>query len=527
MNRKKVILFLLAIMVLFFISSQTIVQADVIVKNTGNTTLFYSKNTLIARYRVKNMSNGLVEVETCHNGYCKYTIMTPMQAQTFRQNFQDRIKRIVKVDEEIAARRQKADKERAVYIQEQKTKHKNFIKEVEEYQKNLSVNLDFKVKNSCNASKNTLIVDSYAVFAAPKEKFDLIPEGALFDSNLQRVWQSSYGATFVGYADLADMQELKINNYSCYQRNNPVFIKETLSPEGDERYDAKVARFNFIKNGRYKDFAMYMDCNYARKYAVGYDGITVDDAKTWFEDYKNFLAPYLEEYQKIKNLVAQANKEEKIEFRRKLNKNSLEVQKKYPNKTVGDLINDKQKMKLRNDYYKNIKSLLVDWNFTLDELFNLKLGSYYLAKGVELKPDDVDDNFLDKENYFLANKDLVNLLKRAAKASDNKTLEVNLSIYKQHVFKRIEDNWKRYKDSDVGDITISFKVAKSGKLLNYSIIKSSGNIKHDKDLVKALWYSSPFEIFPTNFSDEEIDFEFTFYDKPEPEPSGYNILQNK
>lgn len=535
MPNKKECLLTIIILFLIFIFTQNITQADVVVKNEGNATLFYSKNTLVARYRAKKMSNGLVEVETCHKGYCKYVIMTPMQAQTYKQNFQDRIKRITKGSEEFAARRQKEEKqyakERTAYLQEQKAKHKKLIQEIEQYQKNLPLNLDFKVKDSCNATKNTLIIDSYAVFNAPKEKFDLIPDGALFDSNLERVWKYPYGKTFVGYADLGDSQELKSDDnyfYSCRQTNKPVFVKETISPEGNENFEPKLARFNFIKNGIYKDFAVYMDNRYALRYDVEYKrGITVDDARVWFEDYKNFLAPYLETYQKINSLIAGAKKDKSDEFRKKLVNNSLELQKKYHNKTIGEVINNKQKTSLINNPPKNIEKILTDWNITLEKMFNFKMGHYYLANGIELDPNRVDDDFLEKYDYFLADKGLIDLLKKSAQNRNEKAVQTNLAIYKQHVYRRIEDNWKYYKEGEAGEIGITFSIDENGKLLNYSISKSSGNIDHDKELIKALWYASPFEQFPTNCLEKELEFELTFSDKPKIEPRGYGIFPNE
>jgi len=284
-----------SLVILLIIQNQVLAGVNIVSKTLGNTTTYYLNNKAIGTYRTKKMENGFVKVETCYNG-CQYSIMTPMQAESYRQVFKEHIKyveedlvRLRVSPEEIKRQQLRQKQERQKYLAELTA----LEKQIETYQDNLP-NIDFRLVNSYKSDRNTLIKDTYAVFTAPKNLFDLIPDGYLFDGDLQRVYVPG------GY-DI---------NYYLANSKKPVFVKSTVSKKlHTTDFDKEYLRFNYIHNKYYKNPALAPANGIAM---FNYEpeseyGISLNDVRKWFEAYKNTLAPYLAEYEKVKSAMVEVD----------------------------------------------------------------------------------------------------------------------------------------------------------------------------------------------------------------------------
>lgn len=396
---------LFSLVILLLMQNQVLAGVNIVSKTLGNTTTYYLNNKAIGTYRTKKMENGFVEVETCYNG-CQYSIMTPMQAESYRQVFKEHIKY---VEEDLARLRVSPEEIKRQQLRQKQERQKYLAdltaleKQIETYQDNLP-NIDFRLVNSYKSDRNTLIKDTYAVFTAPKNLFDLIPDGYLFDGDLQRVYVPG------GY-DI---------NYYLANSKKPVFVK-----------------------------------------------------------YRN-------------NLLSDSSK----------------IKQKYPDKLIGDFISDKQKEELKNknpDFGKH-------WELSLEQIYNLKLGSYYMAKGIEVDINNSSDKFLKEQGYFLADKNLIKELKRNQHSINSANEDLEFSKYMEGVQNKIKSNWGIHSyqiKSDIETIAI-FKVAKDGRLIDCSIIKPSGEKEYDKKALGAIWLSSPFAPLPKSYTGESVDIFFTF-----------------
>lgn len=505
MKYKKI---LSSLVILLLIQNQVFAGVSIVSKTQGNTTTYYLNNKAIGTYRTKKMENGFVEVETCYNG-CQYLIMTPMQAESYRQVFKNHIKC---VEEDLARTRLSPAEIKKQQLRQMQERQKylsdlaTLVKQIETYQNNLP-NIDFRIATKGKSNYDTIIKDTYAVFTAPKRLFDLIPEGCLFDGNLQKVNLPS------GY-DI---------NYYFANSKKPVFVKSSVSKKlNTNNLNKEYLRFTYIHNKYYKNPdliptegpAMF---NYEPE---GRYGITLNDVRKWFEDYKNTLAPYLAEYEKVKSAMVEVEKAEAVKYRNDLLSASNKIKQKYPDKLIGDFISNKQKNKLKNtnsDFGKH-------WGLSLEQIYTLKLGSYYMAKGIEVDINKSSDTFLKEQDYFLADTNLIKELKRNQEITANTAKDVDFSWYIESVQNKIKRNFDTSYYSKAGtETTVLFKLAKDGKLLDYSVIKSSGNAEFDKKALNSLWLSSPFNPLPKNYTEDSIDILFTFCVKKQ-NSENYNIL---
>lgn len=493
---KNIIIFLIAILI---IQNTVFADAHITSKTIGNTTTYYLNNNVIGSYRAKKMNNGFVEVESCYNNYCKYFIMAPMQAEAYRNELKKEIEYNEKFIDRTKLSPEEIKRQQLIQKQERQKYLSDLAaleKQIEIYQDNLP-NIDFKLVNSYKSDRNTLIKDTYAVFTAPKNLFDLIPDGYLFDGDLQKVYVPS------GY-DI---------NYYLTNSKKPVFVKSTVSKKlHTTDFNKEYLRFNYIHNKYYKNPnlipltgpAMF---NYEPE---GRYGITLNDVRKWFEAYKNTLAPYLTEYEKIKTAMADIEKAEALKYRNDLLYASNKIKQKYPDKIIGDFISDKQKSEL-----KNINpNLGKHWELSLEQIYNLKLGSYYMAKGIEVDINNSSDKFLEEQDYFLADKNLIKELQRKQQSINNANKNIEFSRYMEVVQNKIKSNWEIHSHSRQikhdTETTVIFKIAKDGKLLDCSIIKPSGEKEYDKEALNAIWLSSPFAPLPKNYTGKSVDIFFTF-----------------
>lgn len=71
-------------------------------------------------------------------------------------------------------------------------------------------------------------------------------------------------------------------------------------------------------------------------------------------------------------------------------------------------------------------------------------------------------------------------------------------------------NWNPPKGTENKKVILRFKIAKNGRLLTNSVIKSSGNLKTDKAALEAVKLASPFRPLPADFKGESVDVQFIF-----------------
>lgn len=93
---------------------------------------------------------------------------------------------------------------------------------------------------------------------------------------------------------------------------------------------------------------------------------------------------------------------------------------------------------------------------------------------------------------------------------------VDFGPYMRELSRRIKMNWDPPKGNDGKKVVLLFKIAKSGRLLSVSVLKSSGLPNFDKAAINAVELTAPFRPLPAGCNDSSIDIHFTF---------DYNVLQ--
>lgn len=87
---------------------------------------------------------------------------------------------------------------------------------------------------------------------------------------------------------------------------------------------------------------------------------------------------------------------------------------------------------------------------------------------------------------------------------------VDFGPYMRELQRRIKMNWDPPKGTENKRVILRFKIAKDGRLLSNSVLKSSGLAKTDKAALEAVRLASPFRPLPPDFKGESIDIQFTF-----------------
>ena len=82
--------------------------------------------------------------------------------------------------------------------------------------------------------------------------------------------------------------------------------------------------------------------------------------------------------------------------------------------------------------------------------------------------------------------------------------------YMRNMQINIKKNWNPPKNKTNAKVILSYKIAKDGSLISYSIYKSSGNKKIDKAAIYALKQAAPFGPLPAKYNKDSIDVQFTF-----------------
>lgn len=99
---------------------------------------------------------------------------------------------------------------------------------------------------------------------------------------------------------------------------------------------------------------------------------------------------------------------------------------------------------------------------------------------------------------------------KKAQPSSLNVQNVDLGPYMRELQRRIKMNWNPPKGTENKKVILRFKIAKNGRLLTNSVIKSSGNLKTDKAALEAVKLASPFRPLPADFKGESVDVQFIF-----------------
>lgn len=377
--------------------------------------------------------------------------------------------------------------------------HAALVKEINLYKKDLP-NLDFKLYGKYKSTYNTLIKDTYAVFTGSKERFDMIQEHALFDANLNVI-------RVPGGLDT----EYYLANYK-----KPVFIKYSVANTIDSFHqDMQYLRFLYIhdssyKNPNFKPLDNFTSYNYFPKSKYG--EVKVSDIKSWFEEYKEILAPYLSEYKKVKEENEKIINEEAVQYKKQIIEESKILQEKYADKTIGHLINEKCKNKLSIKYPENKLSSEFSLNIPLEQFYDLRIGHYYLKNGKEVSIAAVNTSMIKQKEGLFIDENLIKKIKKLAKIKKQETKKadnVDFSYYISDVESRIKRQWHPL-SQDEFKIVVFLKIDKNGNLLSQSILYSSATNKENQNALNAVRSASPFKPLPSNYQEPSVDVEFTF-----------------
>ena len=71
-------------------------------------------------------------------------------------------------------------------------------------------------------------------------------------------------------------------------------------------------------------------------------------------------------------------------------------------------------------------------------------------------------------------------------------------------------NWDPPKGDESKRVVLLFKIAKDGRLLSCSVLKSSGLPSADKAALHAVQATAPFKPLPVEYKNQSIDIQFTF-----------------
>lgn len=126
----------------------------------------------------------------------------------------------------------------------------------------------------------------------------------------------------------------------------------------------------------------------------------------------------------------------------------------------------------------------------------IMLSFWFLGNpAAQKKMENADNNFINKI-----------ITQKPDKNSD----EPDFSSYMKKLQQKIKRNWNPPKGNRSTRVVMLFKVIKSGDLVKYKIIQSSGDKNMDSAAVKSLKQSAPFAPLPKEFKGKSIDIQFTF-----------------
>lgn len=95
--------------------------------------------------------------------------------------------------------------------------------------------------------------------------------------------------------------------------------------------------------------------------------------------------------------------------------------------------------------------------------------------------------------------------------SDTETInDIDFGPYLRDLQRRIKMNWDPPKWNNSTRVILIFKIAKDGRLLSCSVLKSSGVPGIDKAALEAVKATEPFKPLPAKFKGKSVNIEFSF-----------------
>lgn len=88
--------------------------------------------------------------------------------------------------------------------------------------------------------------------------------------------------------------------------------------------------------------------------------------------------------------------------------------------------------------------------------------------------------------------------------------EPDFGPYMRELQRRIKMSWDPPKGNESKRVVLLFKIAKDGRLLSCSVLKSSGLQNADKAALNAVHLAAPFRPLPAEYKGQSIDIQFTF-----------------
>ncbi len=273
----------------------------------------------------------------------------------------------------------------------------------------------------------------------------------------------------------------------------PLFKKTSLLNQFSE--DKEYQRI-YLKKGCYKDPSLVCQQEYLKntRYYFNQPSVNLNDVKVWFEEYKKFLAPYIAAYEQTKKEVIRIEDTEDYQTRYNLTQISNKLKKKYPNKTLSDLMSKKKKSILMANY----NDLHVD-RLTYDQVMNFKVGHIYSYDGSEINIQTVSKKCIKNKDYLLADKDLLKELFSMIKDIKYIHPPIESSSYMTELQNKINSIWNFSTHSQGLETIIEFTLNKEGVLTDYNIVKKSGSTEFDQEVLNTLWRANHFNKLPDDF----------------------------
>lgn len=88
--------------------------------------------------------------------------------------------------------------------------------------------------------------------------------------------------------------------------------------------------------------------------------------------------------------------------------------------------------------------------------------------------------------------------------------EPDFGPFMRDLQRRIKKNWYPPKGKESKRVVLLFKIAKDGRLLSCSVLKSSGLPSVDQAAIRAVTITAPFRALPASFEGSSVNIEFTF-----------------
>lgn len=117
---------------------------------------------------------------------------------------------------------------------------------------------------------------------------------------------------------------------------------------------------------------------------------------------------------------------------------------------------------------------------------------------------------LYKANFIAQNYNKPSRPQQNSLSQTQTSSEVDFGPYMRELQRRIKMNWDPPKGDENKRIVLLIKIAKDGRLLSCSVLKSSGIPNADKAAINAVHLASPYRSLPSGYKGTSIDIQFTF-----------------